>query len=810
MTEGGLIAGKYQLLRRIAQGGMAEVYLARQTGLEGFEKLVVIKRILPHLVESQDFVRMFLDEARTAADLRHPNVVQIFEIGEDAGTYYIAMEFLHGQDIRRVMRRQAEQGGRVPLQHALQMIIDAANGLDHAHKKKDLQGRALNIIHRDISPQNIIVTYDGTTKIVDFGIAKAASQSTQTASGVLKGKYSYMSPEQASGRNLDQRTDQFALGIVLWELVTMRRLFKQQSEILTLHAIIEGDIAPPRQVLASVPPALNDIVMKTLSVDRNDRYADCRAMAEALEEFMAEQRLLHSPTRVGAYMQEIFRETLEAERSLGTPLIEETSPSSAGPQSTSLARRGTGNRGNEPTPNPAQPPQSSTQVEQLQQAGTQVTQAPVPEASAPLDAVVDATRTAGPQRIATRGTAPHRLQTAVAMAAPGGSRRLMAAGAAVALALMAAVGVGLWLLRGPGTVPVVVRTSPPGAALSVDGTALKQRSPTVVPELDVGRTYAFRAELPGYAPSVRNVRVLGEGLEVELRLDKDVPRTVLLLKTTPAGARAYLDGKTMEGLTPLELPGVPLDADQHVLTFSLGGHADDTQGFTLKVGRTEVTATLVALKDDLAQGYLNITSSPPGAAITVGGKPLGPAPISHVPVGGGQPHTVGATLPGYDPVERLVDVDSNATVDVALELEKERHETGWLTLDTVPEATVYLDRGRALGTTPLKRVKVPAGLLSLRLVNKKKGLDYTEKLRVAQDQDLKKTVRVPKGRLKVVVTPWANVYVDGLKVGQTPMAPRRLFAGRHEVRLINDKLGKDEKQVIVIRPGEDTRIRRSW
>src|SRR4051812_49279807 len=170
-----ILADKYELLNKIAAGGMAEVFLARQRGREGFEKLVVVKRILPHLAQSKDFVAMFLDEARTAADLRHPNVVNVFEVGEDHGIWFLAMEYLHGQNLRRVERAASEGGALIPTAHALRVILDAANGLHYAHKKVDLRGRPQGIVHRDVSPQNILVTFDGVAKIVDFGIARAAS-----------------------------------------------------------------------------------------------------------------------------------------------------------------------------------------------------------------------------------------------------------------------------------------------------------------------------------------------------------------------------------------------------------------------------------------------------------------------------------------------------------------------------------------------------------------------------------------------------------------------------------------------------------
>jgi serine/threonine protein kinase len=845
VAEEHLLAGKYQLLRRIAQGGMAEVWLARQRGLEGFEKLVVIKRILPHLVESDEFVSMFLDEARTAADLRHPNVVQIYEIGEDQGTYFIAMEFLHGQDIRRVMRRQAEAGGRVPLNHALQIVMDAGMGLDHAHKKSDLAGRPLNIIHRDISPQNIIVTYDGTTKIVDFGIAKAASQSTHTASGVLKGKYSYMSPEQASGEVLDQRTDQFALGIVLYELVTMTRLFKHASEILTLHAVTECRVKPPHEVLPGLPQGLSAIVMRALSKRREDRYEDCQGLVMALEEFMAEGRLVHSPSRLSVYVRELFKDTLEQEKSLGQPVVlSETGESGAIPgPATAQQRRATqgsqssGRRpgadqeatrarpgrvatgtGNPSGRTPAPGPLSAAEEADMQEARTQVTAAGPnalpPGASSQEEFHTAPTEATGVQAAAGHGGAVRghsAVDTAVRQASrPGGARRLFLMGLGLSAVMAGLAGGALWVLRGPATAAVVVRSTPSGATLTVDGQPHKEPTPTVLADLEVGRTYALRAELRGYAPGVTSVVVAqGGGQEVSLTLERDIPRTLLVLSSTPPGARVFLDGNPLEGVSPIRI-SVPSDKDQHVVTFSLEGHGDETRRFSLKDVRVEVAATLSALDAEEGRARLNITSTPPGAIIVVGGKPVGTAPLAGVLVTGGKAHTVAARLPGFEPQERLVDADKNATVDVAFELEKERTESGFLTLESDVDAQVFTDKGKLLGSTPLRRVKLPAGTLTLRLVNDKKGLDYPEKVTITADREETRTVKVPSGRIKVVVESWADVYVDGIKVGTTPMAPRKVYAGRHEVRLVNSKLAKDEKVVVQVQANQDERIKRNW
>jgi len=315
--------GNYQLLKRLATGGMAQIYLARQKGPDGAEKLVVVKRILPHLAENSDFVRMFLDEARIAARLNHPNIVQVFDLGSLDDTFFIAMEFIHGEDLRKIWKRTEHLNKPFPVQLVCRVVMDACAGLDYAHKKTDAQGKPLGIVHRDISPQNLLVTFDGAVKIVDFGIAKAADQATVTRSGVLKGKYSYMSPEQASGKRVDCRSDIFALGVVLHELLTGQRLFKRSNDIQTLHAVTECDVPVPSNANPKVPPELDEIVLKALAKNPADRYQEAMDLQLALEDFLIFHKLPSSSAHLAAFMGELYEERLAEERRAGHVLVGE-------------------------------------------------------------------------------------------------------------------------------------------------------------------------------------------------------------------------------------------------------------------------------------------------------------------------------------------------------------------------------------------------------------------------------------------------------------------------------------------------------
>jgi serine/threonine protein kinase len=300
--------GKYRLVRRLAVGGMAEIFLAMTESIEGFEKLVVVKRILPQYANDPNFRRMFLDEARLAATLDHPNVVNVHDIGEVGGSYFFTMEYVHGQSLARLMRVAASQGQPVPLEHTLSVIAGTCAGLNHAHDKVGHDGNALEIVHRDVSPPNILITYDGGVKLVDFGIAKANAAADVTAAGTLKGKIPYMSPEQCRAERLDRRSDVFALGIVLYELTVGRRPFHAEHELALLNLIATTQAPRPTQIVPGYPPQLEHIVMSAIAPHREHRFPTARAFQIALEDFARDYRVPMSSGRLAQYMEQLFDE----------------------------------------------------------------------------------------------------------------------------------------------------------------------------------------------------------------------------------------------------------------------------------------------------------------------------------------------------------------------------------------------------------------------------------------------------------------------------------------------------------------------
>jgi len=317
----GQMLGRYRVIRRLAVGGMAEIYLARQTGvgLAGFEKLVVIKRILPQHALDPELLRMFLDEAALSATLTNPHVTELYDVGKTDGVDeapFFAMEYVHGANLRELMQAHAKRGaGLLPLEHAIGMVAAAAAGLHYAHEKRGPDGEPLHIVHRDVSPSNVLVSYDGAVKVSDFGIAKWALRRTQTQEGALKGKFAYMSPEQCRGKPLDARSDVFALGTILYELTTGEAPFAAEADLEILNKIVGGPPAPPRwKGERPYPPELAAIVMRALATDPAERTPTAQALQVELETFARDERLEVSTVALGAFMQTLFADELAAWR----------------------------------------------------------------------------------------------------------------------------------------------------------------------------------------------------------------------------------------------------------------------------------------------------------------------------------------------------------------------------------------------------------------------------------------------------------------------------------------------------------------
>lgn len=556
MAQDDLIFGKYELIRRIAIGGMGEVFLARQTGVAGFDRLVILKSLLPDLAEQTDFVDQFLDEARVAATLNHPNIVAIYEVGLWNGIYFIAMEHIHGDDLARLQKASAKAKTGIPFQVSARIILDAALGLDHAHLATDMQQNALNIVHRDISPQNIMVRGDGVTKVVDFGIAKASNRATRTATGMLKGKLQYMPPEQVRGEDVDGRSDQFALGAVLWELCTGRRLFKGENELETLEKVMKAPVPLPSELVPGFPPLLESVIMRMLSRDRAARYDRCKDAADQLRGYLDSCSRTVGETQVAEFVTSVLGEELEERTS-------NLAPSTDSNFLISFDRSGPNTPSN-PSDYATTPTTSRTYAElNIRRSRNFAAIAAAISAAVVLAALVvvflvlpaeptqemDGPSAGGPPVVAVEnGTEP--------APKPAPKRRVVRPKKA----------------KGGDTVLEI--DEPLGATVLVDGKAWKDKVPT---------------RITGLTPGAHKIVVQPlEGEPIEEVVQVEARPAVLVLNSTPSGAGVWVNGRQL-GVTPLTTDALLAGAPQEV-QLTLKGYVPQTITVSLKAGSREKRA----------------------------------------------------------------------------------------------------------------------------------------------------------------------------------------------------------------------------
>ncbi|MEE2758345.1 MAG: serine/threonine-protein kinase [Myxococcota bacterium] len=305
--------GDYYLFQRIAVGGMAEVFRAASYGVEAFERVFAVKRVLPQIAEDQEFIDMFIDEAKIAVQLSHANIGQVFELGNAEDSYFIAMEFVSGKDSRAVFDRMRSRGERLDISMCCHIVKEVCEALEYAHNKRNEVGDPLNLIHRDVSPQNILISYEGEVKLIDFGIAKAAGKANKTQSGILKGKFGYMSPEQVRGKPIDGRSDLFSLATVLYELLTLERCFQGVDDFSTLEKVRKVDFKRPTLLNRAIPPELERIIYRGLTRNPTDRFQSAAEFQDALQKYLYQSGSFYSRKDLSQFMKETFARELNAE-----------------------------------------------------------------------------------------------------------------------------------------------------------------------------------------------------------------------------------------------------------------------------------------------------------------------------------------------------------------------------------------------------------------------------------------------------------------------------------------------------------------
>lgn len=496
--------GKYLLLDRIAAGGMAEIYRARYQAAAGVTKQVVIKKILPHYAGNRNFIQMFINEARIVVGLSHGNIAQVFDFGEIDGEYYLAMEFVHGQPLSKVLRRARElQIPVLPTPFACFIALEMCRGLHYAHTRLDEKGRPLGIIHRDVSPQNIILSYEGQVKLVDFGIAKARTAGrTETEAGAVKGKYVYFAPEQARGKELDARTDVFACGIVLYEMLCGRLPFEGKM-IEVLSKIVKCEFERPRAVNPDITPALERIILTAMAADKNDRYPTAQAMGDALAQYLYANAPTFSSEQMSKLLGFLYEKELVAEglpvqlpRDFleQVPLWKKHLPAMGEPQ--------------EKRPTTASRPSRRRSK---------------PE---------EETRAAEPTRVPTPGPRKSKSQRVQQHEEPGPKKTPWALFAALPVAAAVLAAVAVFLIGRGGSFNVQLTSTPPGAVVMVDGAQAPKTTPLLISDLAVADEHRLDVSAPGHKPWSKQLRGgRDETIAVEAKLEPDrLPKDLMQLK----------------------------------------------------------------------------------------------------------------------------------------------------------------------------------------------------------------------------------------------------------------------------------------
>lgn len=514
--------GRYVLLERVAHGGMAEVFRAASVGADGFAKLLAIKRILPHLAAEKAFVTMLVDEAKIAATLAHPNILQVLDLGRVGPVYFIAMEFVAGQALNHVVAGALRQGFRLPPAFTMFVVGQALRGLAYAHDKLDTTGKPMGIIHRDVSPQNIMVGYDGSVRLADFGIAKAAERSTQTLTGSLKGKPAYMSPEQVQGKSIDQRVDVYAMGVVLHELVAMRRMRKAQTDVQILMDVAKGEFPTFEQLGVTLPSDAAEVVYRALSMEPEGRWPTATAFADACDEVCRHHGWHFTQQQVAQVMGKLFPKELERELSAQTKfqaLVNDLAGAQTGEISQILQRAdGPGHGQDQATPTPGS-------------SGVATLVTPPP----PGDSALSGIRQVLPTEVTLSPVPPP--------AQAGARHALMGALGAMLLVLALGGGALLWMRGGGeshGSGQLIISTQPPGASVTVGGKQLAGVTPLVADNLPDGPVELV-AQMPGMLPLKDVVQVqAGNARKVSLVLQPRVAQVRVI--TSPAGAHVSVNG----------------------------------------------------------------------------------------------------------------------------------------------------------------------------------------------------------------------------------------------------------------------------
>jgi serine/threonine protein kinase len=675
--------GKYLLLERINVGGMAEVFKAKAFGIEGFERTLAIKRILPNMADDEEFINMFIDEARICVQLTHANIVPVFELGRLDTQYYIAMEYVPGRDLRNVLDRFRKRERLLPLAAGAFVTAKICEGLDYAHRKPDASNRPLNLIHRDVSPQNILLSYEGAIKITDFGIAKAEDRASKTQAGVLKGKFAYMSPEQVRGLEIDQRSDIFAVGILLYEMVTGKRLFIGESDFATLEKVRAAQVQPPREHNPDISEDFERVILKALARDRDERYATAAELADDLQPFLIYDNTVFTNKKLGELLHEEYAAEIESERKRNEEYVRLPPPSQRDQQSAEQHRAVKGAQAE--WGGGGRPEKTVIFESDFGHATPLATTGNFRTDESVLDAGASERPTLAMDEQSSASFVGKRPATSVQ--APRRSGRPFGALVTGVVVVAAAVLAFAWqrftLSNQTGTL-VVTSTPTEQVNVYLDGLLIAQHTPYTLKGVGAG-SHRLVVRAPGFRDKAYRFDFdfsQGTNAEIKAELERDAApvlpgETSLDVTSEPPMASVRLGGLP-QGTTPLTLMA-PDTSHAILLEVSRDGYLTQTLSVVFAAGERQkhvhVRLVPVGARPSVAGSRpggqlasLTVRSRPERATVYLGGVRKGVSPMVITDLNPAATYVVEVVRDGYRPFESIVHMKGRTSVDLQADL----------------------------------------------------------------------------------------------------------------------------------------------
>ncbi len=762
--------GRYRLLRKLAQGGMAEIFLAQ----DDKGRICAIKRILPHLAQEESFIRMFIDEARIVSHLDHPNIAAVYDQGKERQYYYIAMEFVQGHSLLALSERAKATKMDLPRGLLAFVVAELLAGLGCAHAARDARGRHLGIVHRDVTPQNVLIAYDGAVKLVDFGVAKARSRLTQTEAGFTKGKLAYMSPEQARGEELDGRSDLFSVGIILHEITTNARLFNKEGPGGILGAIVNDPIPRPSARARNYPKELERIVMRALEKDVGRRYQTGEDMRDDLLGFARRERPTPSRQRLGELVFDLFgpaesQSVLDRARELAEPTPAQVAalPQSVVADAASVVQ--------EPSRREDRDPPAGDETRMMEAGLVDLRERPRSRVvrTDPGVRVESPART--PSEVVPMPKEPWRVrlgrflrdllgELALSTRTHPGRWRFAAGLAVTAVVVLGALASG-WVAElgrslgrfvedakmasrsgEPGPVApskptgprLEIESVPPGASIVIDGLGAGKVTPDALDDLPVGRPVRVQLGLAGHR-TVEEEVLLRAGERRTLRLSLEREAGDLMVTSQPPGARILLNGKDSGRKSPHRFEGLPSDPVR--VEARAAGHRPVAKVAVVRDGATEsIHLELPVDPAQIPSGRIDIDSQPVGCAAFLDDERVGTTPVRGAEARPGR-HVVRVECEHHGPEVRSVLVQPSETA--ALRLVAEPDVFGYLTVEVLPARGSVIEVSGSRAEPSMRNRKVVPGRHVVTVRNPKLRAEKTFEVRVRPNERIHRQVRLP-------------------------------------------------------------------